>query len=159
MAKYKCENKECKKSFTTNRGLASHKRMHKPTNCIKEAVEEAMSTAENTRHLSDPYIKTFKENLKSKTVCDGGCEELHRDKVQLGVELPEISEELNDTLNLIDNLMSDVAKQHSIQVQTRLEVYIKPRAWYIPEWLYNLVIKKHVHVTDHGTTVQLKENK
>lgn len=39
--------------------------------------------------------------------CDGCCGELYREKVKTGVELPEISEELNDILCIFLGILLD----------------------------------------------------
>jgi len=64
---------------------------------------------------------------------------LNVSKLQLNVSKLQMK-----AIELQRKAIEDNAKAYHIRLEETLKIYVKPKKWWIPKWLYNAIIRKHL---------------
>lgn len=60
----------------------------------------------------------------------------------------EVEDQLKDFESPAELLVKGVAYKKAMEIDKAMTIYIKPKAWWIPHFLYKAIIKDHVLLVD-----------
>lgn len=60
----------------------------------------------------------------------------------------EVEEQLQGFDSPVELLVKGIAYKKAMEIDKAMTVYIKPKAWWIPHFLYKAIIKDHVLLVD-----------
>lgn len=71
--------------------------------------------------------------------------ENHEEKLKVA---QEVEEQLQGFDSPVELLVKGIAYKKAMEIDNAMTVYIKPKAWWIPQFLYKAIIKDHVLLVD-----------
>ncbi len=60
----------------------------------------------------------------------------------------EVADQLQNFESPLELMVKGVAYKRAMEIDRAMTVYIKPKAWWIPHFLYKAIIKDHVLLVD-----------
>ncbi len=73
---------------------------------------------------------------------------MKKDDTKAQADVNEIAEQLQELDSPVELFVRGIAYKKAMEIDKAMTVYIKPKAWWIPHFLYKAIIKDHVLLVD-----------
>lgn len=71
-----------------------------------------------------------------------------KDNTKAQADVNEIAEQLQEFDSPVELIVRGIAYKKAMEIDKAMTIYIKPKAWWIPHFLYSAIIKDHVLLVD-----------